>query len=134
MPDKPDKPGKPVNLWPDFEKEPRPRTVRRVLLEAGVGLADQTENRLQFVVESKPSAKGRFVHDCYLFAPALSFRYPLCKVTEEGDPYPVTLVGDGTFQQGTPAGNEAYFKENLRLLFHSDATKRAVLQLLDVLS
>ncbi|SRR5260370_16093551 len=127
-------PEKSDSFWPDFAAEPQPYTVRRVLLEAGQGLAEKTEGKIQFVVESKPGGKGRFVHDCYLFAPALSYRYPLCKVTEDGDPYPVTLVGDGTFQKGTPAGNEAAFKENLRLLFHSDATKRAVLQLLDVLS
>jgi hypothetical protein len=127
-------PKKLEQLWPNFEDQPRPRTVRRVLLEAGAGLGEQTGKRIQFVVDSKPAAKGQFVHDCYLFAPALSYRYPLCKVTEEGDPYPVTLIGDGTFKGGTPAGNEAAFVENLRLLFHADTTKRAVLQLLDILS
>jgi hypothetical protein len=142
MPNKPVKPRPPqlkpsrlhVNLWPDFKAEPRPRTVRRVLLEAGEGLAAQTEDQIRFVVDTKPGGKGRFVHDCYLVAPALSYRYPFCKVTEDGDPYPVTLVGDGTFQKGTSAGNEEAFVENLRVLFHSDATKRAVLRLLDVLS
>ncbi len=124
---------KQVGLWPDFKAEARPRTVRRILLEAGAGLAQQTEDQIQFVVDSKPGAGGRFVHVCYVFVPAMAYRYPLCKVTEDGDPYPVTLVGDGTFKKGTAAGNEAAFVENLRLLFHSDATKRAVLQLLDAL-
>jgi hypothetical protein len=127
-------PKKPVELWPDFKSEPRPHTVRSVLLEAGVELAEKTEDKIRFVVDSQPEAKGRFAHNCYLFAPALSYRYPLCKVKEDGNPYPVTLVGDATFQKGTPAGNEAALLENLRLLFHSEATKRAVLQLLDVLS
>jgi hypothetical protein len=124
----------PVQFWPDFKAEPRPRTVRSVLLEAAAGLAEQTEGRIQFVVDSKPAAKGRFVHDCYLVVPALSYRYPLCKVSEDGDPYPVILFGDGTFRQGASAGTEAAFKENLRLFFHADATKRTVLQLLDILS
>ena len=125
---------KQVELWPDFNAEARPRTIRRILLEAGAGLAQQTKSEIQFVVESKPGTKGRFVHDCYLSVPTISYRYPLCVVTEEGDPYPVTLAGDGTFRQGTSAGDEAALVENLRLLFHSDATKRMVLQLLDALS
>ena len=125
---------KQVSFWPDFKAQARPRTVRRVLLEAGKGLAEQTKEEIQFIVDSKPGARGRFVHDCYLFVPAMSYRYPLCKVTEDGDPYPVTLVGDGTFTKGTPAGNEGAFVENLRLLFNSDATKRVVLQLIDALS
>jgi hypothetical protein len=127
-------PNKPSKFWPDFKTEPRPRTVRTVLLEAAAGLAEQTDDRVRLVLDSRPGAKGRFVHDGYLYAPALSYRYPLFKVTEDGDPYPVTLTGDGTFEKGTPAGNEGAFKENLRLLFHADATKRAVLQLLDILS
>ncbi len=125
---------KQVALWPDFNAEARPRTVRRTLLEAGAGLAEQTKSEIQFQVDSKPGARGRFVHDCYLFVPTIAYRYPLCKVTEDGDPYPVTIVGDGTFRQGTGAGNEDALVENLRLLFHSDATKRVVLQLLDALS
>ncbi len=122
-------------LWPDFQAEPRPRTIRRLLLEAGAGLGEQTGNRIQFVVDSTPGLKGKgFAHDCYLFAPALSYRYPLCKVGEAGEPYPVVLIGDGTFQKGIEAKDEATLMENLRLLFHADATKRAVLQLLDILS
>jgi hypothetical protein len=87
------------------------------------------------VVDTKAAAgKGKFSHDRYLYAPALSYRYPLCNITEKGEPYPVNIVGDGMFQQGILAGNEDNFKSNLRHPFHSDATKRAVLQLLDALS
>jgi hypothetical protein len=125
---------KAVQLWPDFKAEPLPRTVRRVLIEAGAGLAEQTKKKVQFIVDTEPGPKGRFTHVCSLFAPELNYSYPLCRVTENGDPYPVTLVGDDAFRKGTPAGNEAALTENLRLLFHSDATKRAVLQILDVLS
>ena len=123
-----------ASLWPNFNAEPRPRTIRRVLLEAGAGLAEQTEGQIQFLVDFKPGPSGRFVHDCYLSVPAIAYRYPFCKVTEDGDPYPVMLIGDATFKNGAAAGNEAAFTENLSLLFHSDATKRIVLQLLDALS
>src|SRR5262249_50175451 len=122
------------NLWPDLKAEPRPHTVSRVLLEAGTGLGEQTEDQVRFIVDSRAGTMGRFVHDCYLVAPSLSSRYPFCKVTEDGDPYPVTLVGDGAFKKGMSARNEAEFVENLRLLFHEDAAKRAVLQILDILS
>src|SRR5689334_2232535 len=105
----------PENLWPDFEAEPRPRTVRRVLLEAGEGIAERTGGRIKFFVHTSAGGKGKFVHDCYLFAPAIDYRYPLCKVTEDGDPYPVTLVGDGTFQKGVAAGDEPALVETLKL-------------------
>jgi hypothetical protein len=125
----------PDNLWPDFKTEPRPHTVRRVLLEAGEGLSEQTKNEIQFVVQSRLAGKGaRFVHECHLYVPKLNYMYPLAKVVENGDPYPVTLVGDGTFQEGVPAGNEAALVENLKLLFRSDATKKTVMQLLDAVS
>jgi hypothetical protein len=67
------------NLWPDFQTEPRPRTVRRALIEAGEGLPKQTDGKIQFVVETKPASRGKFSHDCYLVVPALAYRYPLCK-------------------------------------------------------
>ncbi len=126
-------PEKQVNLWPDFGAVAKPRTVRRVLLEAGEGLAEQTKREIQFIVDSKPGPGGRFVHDCYLYVPSMAYRYPLCKVVEDGDPYPVTLIGDGTFKNGTAAGNEEAFVDNLRLLFGSDATKDVVLKLLDAI-
>jgi hypothetical protein len=46
----------------------------------------------------------------------------------------VTLVGDGTFQNGVAARDERMLVENLKLLFRSEATKNAVLQLLDLVS
>src|SRR5262249_43100195 len=122
------------NLWPDFQAEDRPRTVRTVLLEAAEGLDERTDGRIRCVIETKPAGRAKFVHECYLDARALAYRYPLFKVTEDGDPYPVTLVGDGAFQKGVSSGNEATLVENLRLLFHSDATKRTVQQLLDLVS
>jgi len=122
------------NLWPDFRAEPKLRTVRRVLLEAAEGLPERTNKQIQLVVESKPGGKGRFVHDCSLWVPRIGYKYPLFKVTENGDPYPVTVVGDGPFEKGIAAGDEAALVENLRLLFHSDATKRTIQQLLDILS
>ena len=124
----------PENLWPDFSGEPRLRTVRRVLIEAGEGLAERTEGKIHFEVESKPGGQGRFLHDCYLFVPSILYRYPLFKVVEEGDPYPVTVIGDATFQKGVAAGKERALVENLKLLFHADTTKKMVQQLLDLLS
>ena|SRR5258707_11711986 len=122
------------NLWPDFKTLPQPRTVRRVLLEAGEGLADRTNGRLRCEVDTKPGGKARFVHEGYLVAPALGYRYPLFRVEENGDPYPVTLIGDGTFKQGTGAADESTLLVNLGLLFRSDSTKRTVLELLDIVS
>ena len=124
----------PDNLWPDFGSEPPIRTVRGILLEAGAGLAERTGRRMQFLVESRPDKKAHFAHDCYLYAPLLAYRYPFCKVVEEGDPFPVTLVGDGTFQKGVAAGNERALLEDLRLLFNADPTKRTVQQILEIVS
>ena len=48
----------PDNLWPDFAKEPPPRTVRRVLLEIADGLAERTQRQIQCLVDTKPAAKA----------------------------------------------------------------------------
>jgi hypothetical protein len=124
----------PDNLWPDFDAEPQLRSVRRILIEAGAGLAERTGSRLQFIVDSKAAGKARFSHDCFLFAPLLAYRYPLCKLVETGDPYPVFLHGDGTFEKGVAAGDEAALIENLRLLFNAGPTKRVVQQVLEIAS
>src|SRR5207302_6223865 len=109
----------PENLWPDFDAEPKIRTVRRVLIEAGAGLKERTRDLIRFTVVSRPGDKGKFVHDCYLDVPTLGagYRYPFFKVTEDGDPYPVTIVGDGISQRGETAGDEQALIANLKLLF-----------------
>lgn len=108
-----------------------PRTVRRVLLEAGEGLTRKTQNRLSLVVDTSVVGKGRFQYDCSIDAPRIDFRYPLFKVIEEGDPYPVRIVGDDAFANGVHAANEDSLLDNLRLLFGSEASRKIVLKLLD---
>ena len=104
-----------------------------MLLEIADGLAERTQRQVQCLVDTKPAPKGRFVHDGFLFVPQIAYRYPLFRVEERGDPYPVALVGDGVFEKPISSVDEAALKENLRLLFNSDVTKRTVLQLLDLL-
>src|SRR6516164_4591402 len=105
------------DLWPDFGSLPRVRSVRRVLVEAGKGLAEKTRGLVNLEIESAPKGKGQFTHVGLLVVPALDYRFPLFRAEENGDPYPVTIYGDSTFQKGTPAANEGGLVENLRLLF-----------------
>ena len=54
------------NLWPDFDISQRPRTIKRVLLEAGAGVAEKTEEVIKFVVDTRVDDGKKFVHVCYL--------------------------------------------------------------------
>ncbi|MBX9681967.1 MAG: hypothetical protein K2X38_24685 [Gemmataceae bacterium] len=120
------------NLWPDLKTSEPIRTVRTVLVEAASGLVERTDSKVSCLVETIPGGSGRFTHQAYLSVAVMGYRYPLFRVQEQGDPYPVMVFGDGTFQKGVACGNEAYLEETLRLLFNSDHTKRMIFQLLDL--
>jgi hypothetical protein len=129
------------NLWPDFDLATKPRTVRRVLIEAGAGLQEKTKGTIRFEVDTAPHGKGGFVHNCYLVAPGLGYRYPLLRVEQGVEPYPVTVYSEQR-KGGTPVGsrgqspeqNERALVEHLREVFKSELTNRIVLQLLDAIS
>ena len=120
------------NQWPEFDKQPKVKTVRSVLLEEGSGVSERTDNEIRFVVESEPSGKG-FVHHCYLLVPKVAYRYPLLRVSQDGLDYPVTLVAD-VWPQGTAAGDETELRKALGLVFRSDAVKKLVPQLRELVS
>jgi hypothetical protein len=123
----------PENLWPDFQTEPPIATVRRLLTGAAEGLAERTKNKITCVVDTMPGSKGKFVHDVALYVPSIGYRYPFFRVVEEGDPYPVRLVGDATVE-GLPAQDDTSLKGRLKMLFASDSTKKTVMKLLDLVS
>ena len=92
-----------TNQWPEFDKLPEPKTVRRVLFEEGNGIAERTNRDIQFFVESEPSAQGGFLHRCFLDVPKVNYRYPLLRVVQESFNYPVTVVAD-IFPQAALSG------------------------------
>jgi hypothetical protein len=121
------------NPWPDFPKERRPRTVKRVLLEQGGGIVEKTEGDVQFYVETTSGGRDKFSHDCYLVVPRLNYRYHLLRVTHGLDQYPAEIVSD-SFPEEVSVGNEAELIKNLRIIFHSERTRKVVEQLLDAVS
>ncbi len=121
------------NQWPEFDKLPRPRTVRGVLIEEGSGVAERTSGEIKFLVESEPSGEGGFLHRCFLLVPKVGYRYPLLRVVQDSLDYPVTVVAD-IFPQGTRAGSEAELRKALGRVFRSDAVKNVVPQLLELVS
>ena len=127
------KPAEGMDLWPDYDLTgERPRTVRRVLLDAGYGLDEKTRGMVQFHVDSLPDERGVLAHTCYLIASRIGYRYPLLKVVEHSTGgYPVNVVAD-VWPEGVLAGNEAELLKDLGLVFRSDPAKKAVLNLIDV--
>ena len=119
------------NLWPDFDLAAEPRTVRRILIEAGAGIREKTNGTIQFEVDSSPRGGGGLVHNCYLVAPGLGYRYPLMRAEHGLDQYPVTIV---VSKRGRLADDEGSLMTALRGVFQDDSTKKVVLQLLDVIS
>ena len=76
---------------------------------------------------------GGFVHNCYLVAEKINFRYPFIKVSHTLEPYPVIVEADD-FPQGTPVGDENELINKLMLIFTSGQTRKIVCQILDALS
>lgn len=122
-----------ANQWPEFDKLPKSQSVRSVLLEEGVGIAERTDGEIKFLVESEPSDTGGFLHRGVLFVPKVEYRYPLLRVVQEGLGYPVTVVAD-LYPKGSAAANEAEFRKVLGRVFRSDVVKSLVPQLLELVS
>src|ERR1041384_7255113 len=93
------------NQWPEFDKLPRPNTVKSVLIEEGNGIEERTNGEIRFIVESEPYDNGGFQHRCFLLVTKVSYRYPLMVVFQERLGYPVRVVAD-IFPKGCAAGNE----------------------------
>lgn len=125
----------PENLWPVFDIVPRPLGVKDVLRRAGEGIEERTEGRIRFRVQSHfaEDRAPRYRHTCLLELPGRDFAF--FRVVEEGDPYPVTIYGDGEpFEMGVKARDEADLLEKLKALFASEATKKIVFQLLNAVA
>lgn len=120
------------NQWPEFDKLPRTKTVRGVLVEEGSGVAERTDGEIRFAVESEPNGKG-FVHHCYLDVPKVAYRYPLLRVRQSDLDYPVEVFAD-VWPQGAAAGNEAELRNVLGLVFRSDKVAKLVPQLRELVS
>jgi hypothetical protein len=121
------------NQWPEFDKLPKTPTVRSILLAEGNGVSERTNGEVRFVVESEPSGQGGLLHRCLLIVPKVGYRYPLLRVVQDQLDYPVTVVAD-VWPQGTTAGNEAELRKALGKVFRSDAVKKVVPQLLELVS
>ena len=121
------------NLWPDFDLDAQSRTVRRILIETGMGIEEKSHGAIRFEVESQPRAEGGLVHNCFLVAQGLGYRYPFMRVEHGFDEYPVTIFTDA-YRSGTQATDEEKLTAILRQIFNDDTTKKVVLQLLDVVS
>jgi hypothetical protein len=119
------------NQWPEFDKLPKPQTVRSVLLEEGNGIAERTNGEIRFVVEPELSGKS-VAHHCSLFVSKVGYRYPLMRVIQDGFGYPVRVIADNI--QQVAAGNEAELRKVLGQVFQSDAIKNVVPQLLELVS
>lgn len=121
------------NQWPEFDKLPKTRTVRSVLLEEGNGVSERTNGEIRFVVETQPAGKSGLLHSCLLFVPKVNYRYPLLRVVQDALDYPVTVVADN-WPQGATARDEAEFRKQLGLVFHSEGVTKVVPQLLELVS
>jgi hypothetical protein len=122
-----------TNQWPEFEKLPRQKSIRGILLEEGNGVSARTGDEIKFVVETQPHGSGGFMHRCFLLADKLGYRYPLMRVIQEGLDYPVSIVADA-FPQEAVVGNEADFRKALGIVFQSEPVKKVVPQLLEMVA
>ena len=122
-----------ANQWPEFDKLPKQKSIRSILLEEGHGVSDRTGNEIRFLVESLPYDDGGFIHRCFLLADKIGYRYPLLRVMQVGLDYPVKVVADA-FPQDTAAGNEAELRKALGIVFQSDPVKKVVPQLLEMVA
>ena len=120
------------NLWPeDLAAGIEPDSPFIILREQAEALAIRTNGRLRAEVETSP-VNDKLALNFVLVAPALDdYRYRLFKVWPEKDidPYPVTLMLASDDQR--PADTPDKFRDVLREIFSSPATRRAIAELLE---
>jgi hypothetical protein len=92
-----------MSLWPNFSALPTQRTMRDMLYAAAGDIAAQTNNKIQFYVDTVGVGSSGLVqnlrYNCYLRTPATSYSHLLFQVTTPvASPWVASL--------GTPEGDQ----------------------------
>jgi hypothetical protein len=121
-----------TDLWPEISIATKPRGMKQILREAGKGLAEKTGNLINFDVRARANPVGeQFTFECLLFAPSITYRYPIVRVTTGVTAFPADVVADGGIER-KGIQNEAELKQVLADIFQSDRTKQLLNNLLAV--
>jgi len=122
------------NLWPDFEVSGQARSPKAVVQEAGIGLREKTDGRIDFVQHGTTQISDQKVSVSYaLWVPALNYSYPFIRIVfGVVESYPVRVAADGLgeFQ----ANNEPELIGVLAKVFSADRTVKTITRLMQLAS
>ncbi|QEL16124.1 hypothetical protein [Limnoglobus roseus] len=118
-----------ASLWPALPAV-KPRSMRQMLLEAGVGIRDLTNGLIHFQVATsaqKVDKQLKFFHYCTISVPLAALSFPLFQVRTEAAPFPAEVTWDGGTQR---AENEDHLRQLLAGIFQSEQSKTLVYNLI----
>jgi hypothetical protein len=118
-----------TDFWPDDIRQSNQRTPVALLREQATALGEKTRNVVTAEVESD-SAGQEFVHELYLVAPVLHYRYQLLTIRHPLFFYPMGVTVPDTFDWDTVDSEEA-FVVWLKGVLASDKTKKVIQALID---
>jgi hypothetical protein len=115
----------PESLWPDDFGTTQTTPPVVILKEQAALLGPLTKNIVEGRVRSMQDG-GRFMHDLFLFAPALSnYSYELVRMWHDLDFYPADLIYLPTSSRAK-ANTEAELKDHLRTFFAEPKTRSII--------
>lgn len=116
-----------TDFWPDDIGQPDLRTPVALLREQATALGEKTRNVVTAEVES--DSEGRdFVHNLYLVAPALHYRYQLLTIRHPILFYPMYVYSSDRIP--TEIRSEDEFADWLKTVLASDSTKKVIRSLI----
>jgi hypothetical protein len=118
-----------TDFWPNDIGPSNQRTPVALLREQAIALGEKTGNIVTAEVESDTSGQ-EFVHELYLLAPVLHYRYQLLTIRHPLFFYPMRVSVPDTFSWDNVESEEA-FTAWLKGVLASDKTKRIIQALID---
>lgn len=118
-----------ADFWPDAIGQANKRTPVALLREQATALGEKTRYVVTAEVESSISGKD-FIHDLYLVAPSLHYRYQLLTIRHPLFFYPMKVTTPDSFNWEDVESEEA-FVAWLKGILASDKTRRVIQALID---
>ena len=113
-----------TDFWPNDIGEPELRTPVALLREQATALGEKTRNVVTAEVESDSEGK-LFVHNLYLVAPSIRYRYQLLTIRHPILFYPMTVTTPNT-PKWIAVTSEGEFLDWLKTVLASEDTKRVI--------
>ena len=109
------------DLWPEEFGDAGLTTPHSILQAQASALSKKTKGLVEGEMKSSQGSGGDFVHQLYLIAPVLDYRFHLLTVTHAIDLYPVNIQ-DLANNTAHKVGNQSDYVDILSQVFATEKT------------